>query len=161
MTEFFNVLRGCSFSPNTWESYCSEGEANVNVMGLLTVCLSEALSAPHLSDQTPMAALPGTLARQRTPSHIQADFGKTADKEQRSYRGYLKRRLLPAMTEHYDEGFRSVGDIDAVESLTTDDVKQRLAKLTTRQLERRLARFYEDLLDVRIPDLLQASLLRI
>ena len=33
-------MRICRFSPHAWESYCSEeSAANVNVIGLLTVCL--------------------------------------------------------------------------------------------------------------------------
>ena len=107
-----------------------------------------------------MAACPGALVRQRTPSHVQADFGKTADRKQKGYRGYLLRRLVPAMTAFYDEGYLSVNDMEGLESLTPYNVTLRLAKLTTRQLESRLAHFYEGLLMVRRADVLQASLSR-
>ena len=45
VAELFNCLHCDRFSPNCWESYCSEAEANVNVIGLLLVCLSDSLGA--------------------------------------------------------------------------------------------------------------------
>ena len=95
------------------------------------------------------------------PSHVQAESSSTADKGQEAYRGYLLRRLLPAITAYYEHRFLSMDDIDAAESLTADGVMERLASLTTRQLERRLAHFYQGLLNVRIPDSLQASASRL
>lgn len=97
---------------------------------------------------------------------MQTGLSNSADKEQEGYRGYLLRRLLPAMTAYYEDNlsldFVSVDDRGHVaDSLTQEGVMQRLANLTTRQLERRLAHFYEGLLMVRIADVLQASILRI
>ena len=39
-TRWLKYLTGCRFAPNSWESYCSEGMANINVFGLLSVRLS-------------------------------------------------------------------------------------------------------------------------
>ena len=92
---------------------------------------------------------------------MQAALIDAAAKEQEGYRSYLLSRLVPAMHSHYEEEFLAVDEVEAADSLTSDGVTQRLAALTTRQLERRLAHFYQGLLNVRILHVLQASILKV
>ena len=68
------------------------------------------------------------------------------DKEQEGYRSYLLHRLVPGMdTFYYESHNTNTGRVPAADMLTPHDVMQRIAMLTTSQLERRLAHFYEDL----------------
>ena len=128
-------------------------------MGLLTVCLSKRLTI--LAWQTRRLRLPFWRAREtKRALSVQAALSDAAAKEQEGYRGYLLRRLVPAMTAHYEEEFLAMDDLEAADSLREEGVMQRLASLTTRQLERRLAHFHQALLMVRKADVLQASILR-
>ena len=84
------------------------------------------------------------------------------DKEQEGYRSYLLDRLVPAMAEFYEDSHddqAEVGRIPAVDLLEPGDISQRLVSLTTRQLERRLAKFYNDQYFVRTKNRLGASVL--
>ena len=78
-------------------------------------------------------------------SCVQAGLSNTVDKEQEDYRSYLLQRLVPAMAAYYDDSHDSrSGRVPAADMLTPHDVMERITMLTTRQLERRLAHFYED-----------------
>ena len=77
---------------------------------------------------------------------MQAGLCNTVDKEQEGYRSYLLQRLGPAMDTYYHENHdTNAGRVPAADMLTPHDVMQRIAMLSTCQLERRLAHFYEDL----------------
>ena len=77
---------------------------------------------------------------------MQAGLSDKAAKEQAGYRGYLLRRLVPAMAAFYsDPAFDAAGEL-ADDMLAPHMVQERLAALTTHQLEARLARFNAGLL---------------
>ena len=82
---------------------------------------------------------------------VQAELSDGADKEQGRYRGYLLRRLLPALAAQVVEGF-DAGDTAAGDALALAprSAQQRLDACTTAQLERELTYFYHLLLQVRI-----------
>ena len=85
----------------------------------------------------------------RAPFHVQAGLSDKAAKEQEGHRGYLLRRLVPAMAAYYSAtGWNAAGE-PAHDMLAAHVVEERLAALTTRQLEARLARFHAVLLTVR------------
>lgn len=73
-----------------------------------------------------------------------------ADKAQEAYRGYLLRRLVPAITAFYAHvGFDAEGAPTGELTVSDSIVRERLAKLTTAELEGRLADLFDRLLMVR------------
>ena len=85
-----------------------------------------------------------------TPSPAQAELSSAADKEQQAYRGYLLRRLIPAMAAELAE-VQLWQNFDAA-NIPERDMKhwERLGGRTpTAYLESRLAEHYNGLLQAR------------
>ena len=92
----------------------------------------------------------GLCARKAcVPAPAQGELSHT-DQAQEGYRGYLLRRLVPAVAAFYahvgaDEDGALTGEVTVSEGM----VRERLAQLTTADLEGRLADLFDSLLMVR------------
>ena len=89
----------------------------------------------------------------------QEDLSHT-DEAQEAYRGYLLRRLVPAVAAFYAHVGAADAEGNPAGALAVPDsiVRERLAKLTTAELEGRLADLFDRLLMVRSARVVRAAM---